>query len=265
MKHCIIILLWLAVTPIAQASSPSLKAMIAGEFIQARTLGREEGTIDGLMTACRAGMVIGGYYEIDEKAVHSLHGAIDDCRAVLEKDVTHKDARITLAIAIGFEGKRWRKPGLAKKSRAMLEQVFEDYPDDYASHGALGGWHSEVSAAGFLAKLYLGAKRKMAQQYFNDAFSRKKSDLPLLLEYIKFMARGKTSDIELALSSAESALRVASNEAIDTLMHDNIGALQAALLSNDKTIIKKAIAEATAFNGIEEWRTVPIASLDFLD
>jgi len=255
-------LLALTVTTPICASEPAARALAAGDYASARTLGQTSRTAKGLMTACRAGMLLGGYYEAGEAAIKSLHTAANDCLGVIKQDNRHVNARITLAIVIGFEGKRWRRPSLATQSKRLLQQTHTDFPDSPAAQGALGGWHSEVSAAGFLARLYLGARRGKAGQYFAGAITKGEHSAAFYLEYVKFLARGKKVDRALAREVAKTILSQPPNDAIDRLMQQKIAEIRAALNTGDKAEIKKAIAAATAFNGIKKWRTIPVLQIN---
>lgn len=243
------------------ASDRATKALAAGSYADARMIGREDGGVEGLMAACQAGMLLGGFYESDIAAVESLHGAAKDCRSVVALESSHLNANITLAIIVGLEGKRWRKPGLAKQSRRRIEKVLADYPTMPTAHGALGGWHSEVSAAGFLARLYLGAKRKTADTYFRSAIEKGERSFAFYVEYIKFLARGKKADRAEALKIGLDILKQPSIDAVDRLMKENISKIAAALNAQDKKALKKAIASATAFNEIEKWRNTPVLDI----
>lgn len=264
MKAWIIIFLF-AASSFANASEGNpARALDGGNFEQARTLGRQAGTAEGLTTACRAGMLIGGYQESGDAAIRSLHAAINDCYKATSLDPININARITLAIGVGFEGKRFQKPGLAKKSRKILEQIYKDFPNQPAAHAAIGGWHSEVSAAGFLARLYLGASRSKAKQYFAKAVLMGEADLPFTLEYLKLLARGNAKDRQAGLVLITEHETPPAESAVDRLMQDKMRLITKALKSKDKKATKKAIATATAFNGIEKWRGIPPLNLDYI-
>lgn len=257
MKHKYLFAVWLLFSSVSAHADPAGDAFYQGAFYDARTLGQSTQSENGLMTACRAGMVVGGYFETGSAAVRSLHQAYEDCLKVVSMNPGHVNARITVAIITGFEGKRWQKPGLAKKSRRLLEALVAEYPDSAPAHAALGGWHSEVSAAGFLPKLYLGAKRSNARNYFSTATQKGEADFPFILEYLKFLARGDARERDLALAVARSIGEDKDLSAIDQMMIEKITALKDALISENKDTIKKAIADATAFQNIEDWRDLP--------
>ena len=257
MKIWITLLIAAACALPTNASERARIALAAGDFAEARLLGRSDGGVEGLMTACRAGMLLGGYHETGYTAIQSLHGAAKDCSEVLALDSHHLNARITLAIAVGFESKRWRKVTSARKSRRFLQQTLDDFPCAAAAHGALGGWHSEVSAAGLIARIFLGAKRKSAAQYFESALTHGERSLAFYLEYIKFLARGGKSERAKAIDVASKALDQQANDAVDRLMQAKILEIHTALTAADMQELRKALADATAFNGIEKWRDLP--------
>lgn len=266
MKVWFFLFLTLAVAMQSTSASDRTKkgaqaALAAGNYAKARALGRQDGSADALMAACRAGMLLGGFYQSNIAATKSLHGAAQDCGRVIAQESQHLNARITLAIVVGLEGKRWRKPGFAKQSRRLIEKILADYPTMPAAHAALGGWHSEVSAAGFLARLYLGAKRKTADTYFESAIQKGEQSFAFYVEYIKFLARGQNDDRAEAASIGAVVLQRPANDAIDQLMKEKIFEMVAALNTGDKKALRKAIASATAFNGIEKWRGTPVLDI----
>ncbi|WP_262693468.1 hypothetical protein [Kordiimonas aquimaris] len=265
MKLWIVIFLYAASSHVNASEDSAAHALNIGDFERARALGRAAETAHGFTVACRAGMLIGGYQESGSAAVRSLHDAISDCRHAVTLDPQNIDARITLAIGVGFEGKRFKKPSLAKKSRKLLEQIYKDFPNQPAAHAAIGGWHSEVSAAGFLARVYLGASRSKAKQYFAEAVMMGETGLPFMLEYLKLLARGGTKDRQQGAALVEQHMRKPAITAINRLIQDKTKPIIKALKSKDKKAIKKAIAAATAFNGIEAWRDIAPLNLDSIE
>lgn len=268
MRYWIFILFFTVSTPSVADQIAAAEAFRNGRFLEAIQLGQEAATPTGLMTACRAGMVYGGYTQTHDSAVKALHQSIQDCHKVVLDDTANSETRmnalITLAIGVGFEGKRWKKPAYAKLSKTILEKVQNDFQNQPAAHAAIGGWHSEVSAAGFLARVYLGASRSKAKKRFTEALAMGEKGLPFRLEYVKLLARGNKSEREKATQLAFTHTRDIPREALDRLMRDKLMLIGTALQSDEKHTIKKAIAEATAFNGIEEWRSVPLLDLDFI-
>jgi hypothetical protein len=257
MKYKFLFVLWLVTTGTCAHANAVVDAFYKGDFYLARTLGQSNQSENSLMVACRAGMIIGGYFESHTTAIKSMHQAYDDCRQIEKMNPGHINARITIAIITGFEGKRWQKPGLAKKSRRLLETLVAEFPESAQANAALGGWHSEVSAAGFLPKLYLGAKRSKAIHYFSTAKEMGENDLPFTLEYLKLLARGSKQERKQAQTVIFNIEKGTSLSAIDQMMLEKITGIKHALTIGNKGAIKKAIAKATAFEGIENWRTLP--------
>ena len=113
---------------------------------------------------------------------------------------------MSLAVALRFEGKRTSKTFYPKKARLLLEDLVKRYPDNATAYGALASWHSQVSAAGFFARIALGASRKKAKKLFREAFTRGAMDYALHIEYLKFMAVGSKKERMEAICVAQKLI-----------------------------------------------------------
>lgn len=211
------------------------------------------------LLACRAHMIMGGYYTSGDTAVDHLHKALETCTRVIAQNHYHLIGRMTYALAVGFEAKRLSKPGFARISRQHLEWLSETYPDNSLTQAALGGWHSEVSAAGLLARLALGASAKKAAQYFDAANSLGEMDIAMQLEYVKSIARRGKSSYQTALAEAESLTKRAPVTALDPVLLDHARTLKDALATGRKKTVRAALDAVAAFRGIESWKSRPKA------
>jgi len=231
------------------AAQPGWDAFVRGDFSEARTIGRSAGTAESLAHACRAGLVQGGFIETGIKAVKSLHGAIRDCDKALQLDPTHFFAKMSLAIALSFEGKRLKRPAYPKMARLLLLELTQKHPRNPLGYGALGAWHSEVSAAGFMARLALGARRKIAENNYQKALAFGTIDFALRFEHVKFLARGKKIERKIALREAKALVEETVDTALDRLLQQRCKVLYEALQSGNKRRIKTALKASGAFQG----------------
>jgi len=225
----------------------------SGNFEGAIEKVQNDDTADGHTLACRSHLVIGGFQTEGEQAVQSLHNAIDECQKAIEQDPNHVIARMSYAMALGIEGKRLTSPGLATRSKKQIEALVELYPDDPLVHGALGGWHSEVAAAGFLARVALGAKRSRARELFGKSLEQGSLDIPLRFEYVKFLARGNKKERAQALEEIDALGELTPGFVFEEMVQAFARKLRPVVAAGKKSNIKKKIAELSAFYGIEKW------------
>ncbi|NVJ99554.1 MAG: hypothetical protein HWE25_15490 [Alphaproteobacteria bacterium] len=207
--------------------------------------------------ACQTLLVIGGFFREGDAAARALHGALDHCAAAIKSDPQMIDAHISYAIGLGLEGKRLRKPSLAKQCRSLLEEhlvVWDDYPE---LNAALGGWHTQVAEAGFLARLFLGGRRSKARHYLEKAVALAPNNIAVRLEYIKFLALGKKRERHQALEAFTVFASLSPQDAAEALLKERAQGLRQALEANDKKAIETAVGAVSAFTGIEHWRALP--------
>lgn len=219
----------------------------AGDYEKARTFFLEDTSAEGFAAACRADLVIGGYFSKLAESARLLHDALDLCGKALEEDPTHADAGISYAVALGFEAKRTKKPAYAKAARQRLEALQQDYDTYGILHAALGGWHAAVSNAGFMARMYLGASRKKAQAHFDRAIELMPGDVGVRFEYIKFLAQGRKQQRKRALEEIAVLADLPAFDAFDRFLQTRARAIAEAIQSGNKSRLKQALAEATAF------------------
>ncbi|WP_293967612.1 hypothetical protein [Sphingomonas sp.] len=97
----------------------------------------------------------------EDQALQLVNQAIAQAEAGLQANPRDREAYFQHAMGIGYRAKLTRKPGDAKQSRRMLEQYVLQNPRDPEAQLAIGGWHLDAIADGFLAATVLGAKKDM--------------------------------------------------------------------------------------------------------
>jgi len=235
----------------ARMTTAGWEEFVRGDFVAAQEKGRASATADGYALACRSGLVRGGFLETGAAAVSHLHSAATDCANALRITPDHYSARMSLSIALSFEGKRLRRVAYPKKAKMLIESLITTQPDNPLGYGALAAWHSEVSAAGFLARMVLGARRKTSRGLFHKAQKMGAIDFPLQFEYVKFLARGNKSDRAKALVLADTLIKQVPAMAIDRIIQEKCSLLLGALRTNKKKSILEALKQASAFYSIE--------------
>lgn len=235
------------------SAAESAEAFVAGDYAAARAAGRAEATAEGLSVACRAGLVLGSWIETGAARVATLHGAIDDCATAIRDGGAGVDAYVNYAIGLAFEAKRVHSPGLAGDTRKLLEAAVARFPDSGFAHGALGGWHAQVAAQGFLARTALGASRDEARKNFDIALKLDPDNVPLRYEYLRFLALGGRAErTDGARVAADIAARKP-QDAFGKLVQEKAARLGAALASREKSdkAVEAALRATESFAGFE--------------
>ena len=265
MANLIKLLVLVFFAPIVSAMEPTgWDAFTRGDFMGAREAGRVKGGAEGLALACRAGLVLGGFTETGKAAVLSLHGALRDCNKALNINPDHYFAKMSLSIGLSFEGKRLKRPSYPARAKAYILELIEAEPDNPLGYGALAAWHSEVSAAGFLARIAMGARRKKAANNFDHALKLGAIDYALRFEHVKFLARGNKIERKRALEQATELLKSDTKMAFDLLLKKQCSRLVTALNQANKRAIKAALKGVGAFQNVSSEREVARFPLDTL-
>ena len=261
MKHLIMLLMFFVHTP--QDKHPvGWTNFKEGRFNDAIDQARKSGSADDLSLACRAGLTAAGYLKSGEEAVVMLHSAASDCEAALRLDPRHLEATLSLALAVGYEGKRLGKPGHATAARKIIERLIESYPKDPMPAAALGGWHGAVANAGFLARSYLGGSKKKAIEWFDHSRQLGEWDIALRFEYVKFLAMGNKKNRAEALKQIDLLLATEPLLAIDRMLQDRTRLIRPAVVKGRKRSIKGLVGSLTAFPGIKKQKNLPAYAFD---
>ena len=85
--------------------------------------------------------------------------ALEQANAILATKPNDREGRLQSALAIGYRARLTKSPNDAKASRKLFEALVASNPRDAEFQLALGGWHLDAIAAGFLAQTVLGAKK----------------------------------------------------------------------------------------------------------
>jgi len=255
--------LFLATLAPARASETAgWQAYNAGDYVLARALFERAATADGFAAACRTGLVIGGFFEDGDTSVASLHRAMDDCKAAINLNADHLDARISYAIGLGFEAKRLKKAKYAKASREGLEALLVGSDNYGILHAALGGWHTTVYEAGFFARLALGAKRDIARAHFDKAVALAPDDVGVRFEFIKYLAYGKKDEQQEALTEIAALAALPVRDVFDRFLVSRAQKIGAMIEAGDKDGFEAALEAATAFPAIRKQKDLPAYPLE---
>ncbi len=262
MKHIIASTLLLLSTPVFADLSEGWKAYQTGEYITALNTAKNSSSKEALALACLAGVAQGGTIDTGSQAVKTLHQAIFDCTEAFKVDQNNYEITTALSAVLSFEGKRKQATGHAKLALHLLGDTLTRFPEKPDSYGAYATWHSEVSAAGFFARVALGAKRDTARDMFTNGLSRGDFDIGLQLEYVKFLARGKKKEKAEAIIQADKLLAAEQTSPLDTYFISIGKGLRESLQKNDKKSLKKRLKLASMFRDIENQKSEDTYEID---
>ena len=232
---------------IAQASQSAHELYQQGDFKQASLKAEAQDSPEGYSLALRAALAYGGHVARGKEAVEWLERAQRLSDKLMSLDNKSFRNRLSAAIVISYRSKKQRSVSLVNRAKHLIEGLIQDYPDEAMAYGALAGWHSEISAAGFLPRLILGASRRKAGQYFEKARSFNDTKLSLNLEYAKYLARGRESERNQSKELLLSIVKIDPKDAFDRLLQENANKLLKAVNMGKKKAIKHIIAEISAF------------------
>lgn len=152
-----------------------------------------------------------------DQALALVNQAIGQAEAMLAANPHDREAFLQRAMGIGYRAKLTRKPGDAKTSRRMVEQFAAQFPRDPEAQLALGGWHLDAIADGFIVATVLGAKKDVgmlgiekAAQFGGDrAFFKSFAAMMLI--------RSDTKEVAAARMWAEQAARGTTPTSLDRI------------------------------------------------
>lgn len=239
----------------------------AAYFESERHTGLALKTADGYFRSCKAELVLGGFFETGDTAVERLHQAITYCGTALKLEPDHYNAKLSLAAALSYEGKRLSKAEYPRLARKLIEQLIEQDPDNPDAYGGLGTWHMSVSRAGFLARLVLKASNKKAKTHFRTAHEMGEQNCGLLLEHAKFLALETKTDQKVALEHTEAILQRPPVLDTDALFIEKARLLKGILEKGykRKKDLRSAIDKISAFPGIKGNKSAPAYDLTQLN
>ena len=232
----------------AQTTPSAQELYDQGDFLQSSLLAEEQHNLEGYTLALRAALAYGGHVAREQEAVEWLVRAEMLSDKVMDiSDKPGMKSRLSAMLVISYKGKKQHSVGLVNRAKHIIEGLIEDYPDEAMAYAAFAGWHSEISAAGFLPRLVFGASRSKAREYFKKARSLDDTLISLNLEYAKYLARGNKQERLRAQKQLTSVIEAAPKDAFERLLQENATQLLKAVKTDEKKIIKRIIAEISAF------------------
>lgn len=154
------------------ASAAAVDEFRAGNWAAAVRDGRAESSVESLVLAGRAQLLIAGYQtDSKDRALALVAAAEKDFDTALARAPGSVDAQLQKAVAIAYRAQLTRGTALAKETRRRFEAIRTAHPGNSLVWGALGGWHGGAVATvgSFLAGSALGANKSEMERCYAQA------------------------------------------------------------------------------------------------
>lgn len=218
-------LIFLAADASAQSIEEANSAYADGRFVEAADLGEALGTSDGYALAAKS-LAVYAHYEVSEEEWEAvIERAMRMGEEAVKADSTNPDAHYQSAHAVGRYAQRigaWTalRQGLAGKIRELLEATIALDPDYVHAILALGGWHADIDAEGFIARRMYGGRKEEAAKLFDRALELAPESKVVLHAYaIRLPRLDEENGRERAREMLEKALGVLPRDAYEDYVH----------------------------------------------
>ena len=221
-------LMVLAADASAQSIDEARSAYADGRFVEAADLAEALGTSEGYALAAQSLAVYAHYEASEEEWEAIIERAQRMGEEAVKADSTNPDAHYQSAHAVGRYAQRvgaWTalRQGLAGKIRDLLEATLALDPDYVDANLALGGWHADIDAEGFMARRMYGGKKEEAVRLFERALELAPESKVVLHAYaIRLPRLDEESGKERAREMLEKALGVLPRDAFEDYVHLDI-------------------------------------------
>ena len=219
------ILMLVAADASAQSIEEANSAYADGRFVEAADLAEALGTSAGYAVAAKSLAVYAHYEASEEEWEAVIERAMRMGEEAVQADSTNPDAHYQSAHAVGRYAQRigaWTalRQGLAGKIRGFLEATIALDPDYVDAILALGGWHADIDAEGFIARRMYGGKKEEAVKLFDRALELAPESKVVLHAYaIRLPRLDEENGRERAREMLEKALGVLPRDAYEDYVH----------------------------------------------
>ena len=221
-------LMVLAADASAQSIDEARSAYADGRFVEAADLAEALETSEGYALAAQSLAVYAHYEASEEEWEAVIERAQRMGEEAVKADSTNPDAHYQSAHAVGRYAQRvgaWTalRQGLAGKIRDLLEATLAIDPDYVDANLALGGWHADIDAEGFMARRLYGGKKEEAVRLFERALELAPESKVVLHAYaIRLPRLDEENGKERAREMLEKALGVLPQDAFEDYIHLDI-------------------------------------------
>ena len=217
--------MFLAADATAQSIEDANAAYADGRFVEAADIGEALGTSEGYTLAAKS-LAIYAHYEASEGEFRDVvDRAMRMGEEAIGADPNNAEAHYQSAHAVGRYAQRVGaftalREGLAGNIRDLLEAALAIEPDFVDAMLALGGWHADLDAEGFIARRMYGGSKEEAVILFDRALELAPESKVVLHAYaIRLPRLDEDNGMERAREMLERALELPVRDAYEEYLH----------------------------------------------
>ena len=217
--------MFLAADATAQSIEDANAAYADGRFVEAADIGEALGTSEGYALAAKSLAIYAHYEASEEEFREVVDRAIRMGEEAIGADPNNAEAHYQSAHAVGRYAQRVGaftalREGLAGKIRDLLEAALAIEPDFVDAMLALGGWHADLDAEGFIARRMYGGSKEEAVILFERALELAPESKVVLHAYaIRLPRLDEDNGMERAREMLERALELPVRDAFEEYVH----------------------------------------------
>ena len=217
--------MFLAADATAQSIEDANAAYADGRFVEAADIGEALGTSEGYALAAKSLAIYAHYEASEEEFREVVDRAIRMGEEAIGADPNNAEAHYQSAHAVGRYAQRVGaftalREGLAGKIRDLLEAALAIEPEFVDAMLALGGWHADLDAEGFIARRMYGGSKEEAVILFERALELAPESKVVLHAYaIRLPRLDEDNGMERAREMLERALELPVRDAFEEYVH----------------------------------------------
>lgn len=210
----------------AQSLEDARSAYVEGRFLEAAELAEALGTSDGYALAAQSLAIHAHYFATDDEWEELVDRAIEMSDEAIRADSTNAEAHYQAAHAVGRYAQgigafTALRQGLAGRIRERLDAAIRLDPYLWEARLALGGWHADIAAEGFIARRMYGGNRPAAVVLFEQALQMAPESRVVLYEYaIRLPDLDEENGVERARELLDTAAQLPIVDAYDGLIQE---------------------------------------------
>lgn len=210
----------------AQSLEDARTAYAEGRFPEAAELAEALGTSDGFALAAQSLAIHAHYFATEDEWEAFVDRATEMGDEAIGADSTNAEAHYQAAHALGRYAQgigafTALRQGLAGRIRERLDEAIRLDPHHWEARLALGGWHADIAAEGFIARRMYGGNRPAAAVLFEQALQMAPESRVVLLEYaIRLPDLDEENGEERAREMLDTAARFPIVDAYDGLIQE---------------------------------------------
>ena len=212
----------------AQSLDDARTAFVEGRFLEAAELGEGLGTSEGYAQAAESLAAYAHFLATEEEWEEIVERAIEMGEEAVRADSTSARAHYQAAHALGRYAQgigafTALRQGLAGRIRERLDAAIRLDPHHWGARLALGGWHADIAAEGFIARRMYGGNRRAAVVLFEQALQMAPEARAVLFEYaVRLPGLDEENGEERAREMLDRAAQLPIGDAYDGLMLERV-------------------------------------------